>query len=181
MSQKIVTKTATSLLLLFLLLPSSSSLPLILSEFLPSPQPSTMETTSPPSSDSSDPSDPSSDPSDPSSKFSSSVSAIGNLLSNKANFLGDQSSLLGHQMEMLEKVYFKGHIFYPVQKRFFWHHFSLLHLCYYIFNTLWGPSKELSERLAGLEEQLETKKEEEHELRERLQGLKSQDDFYTVG
>ena len=28
---------------------------------------------------------------------------------------------------------------------------------------------------------METKKEEEHELRERLQGLKSQDDFYTVG
>merc|ERR1712227_1139845 len=126
MSQKIVTKTAISLLL-----PSSSSLPLILSEFLPSPQPSTTETTSPPSSE----------PSDPSSKFSSSVSAIGNLLSNKAKFLGDQSSLLGHQMEMLEK--------------------------------------ELSDRLAGLEEQLETKKEEEYELRERLQGLKSQDDFYT--
>merc|ERR1711928_295686 len=32
--------------------------------------------------------------------------------------------------------------------------------------------KELSDRLAGLEEQFETKKEEEHELRERLQGLK---------
>ena len=132
MSQKIVTKTAISLLLLFLLLPSISSLPLILSEFLPSPQPSTTETTSPPSSE----------PSDPSSKFSSSVSAIGNLLSNKvyrdciiiiiiimsnlvsnkAKFLGDQSSLLGHQMEMLEKVILSernGSHFLPSPKRFF--------------------------------------------------------------
>ena len=135
MAQKIVTKTAISLLLLFLLLPSSSSLPLILSEFLPSPQPSTTETASPPSSDSSD-------SSDPSSKFSSSVSAIGNLLSNKvyrdciiiiiiimsnllsnkAKFLGDQSSLLGHQMEMLEKVILSernGSHFLPSPKRFF--------------------------------------------------------------
>ena len=85
-------------------------------------------------------------------------------------------------MEMLEKVYFEmGHISYHLQKVFLWHQFSILYLCSYILNILWGPSKELSDRLAGLEEQLETKKEEEHELRERLQGLKSQDDFYTVG
>lgn len=82
-------KSVTTLsCLLLLLLPFSSSLPLLLSDLLPSQQPA--ETTS------------SISPPEP-SKLSSSATAIGDLLSNKADFLGEQSSLLGHQMEELEK------------------------------------------------------------------------------
>merc|ERR1711974_253693 len=79
--------TSPYLLLLLLLLPFSSSLPLLLSDLLPSQPTESTSTISAPES----------------SKLSSSVTAIGDLLSNKAAFLGEQSSLLGHQMEVLEK------------------------------------------------------------------------------
>merc|ERR1711874_328604 len=79
--------TTSPYLLLLLLLPFSSSLPLLLSDLLPSQPTQTTSSISAPES----------------SKPSSSVTAIGNLLSNKAAFLGEQSSLLGHQMEVLEK------------------------------------------------------------------------------
>merc|ERR1711974_418450 len=79
--------TSPYLLLLLLLLPFSSSLPLLLSDLLPSQPTESTSTISAPES----------------SKLSSSVTAIGDLLSNKAAFLGEQSSLLGHQMEGLEK------------------------------------------------------------------------------
>merc|ERR1711874_273181 len=79
--------TTSPYLLLLLLLPFSSSLPLLLSDLLPSQPTQTTSSISAPES----------------SKLSSSVTAIGNLLSNKAAFLGEQSSLLGHQMEVLEK------------------------------------------------------------------------------
>ena len=79
----------TSFCLLLLLLPFSSSLPILLKDLLP-PQPEgAISSTSAP-------------PQEP-SKLSSSVTAIGDLLSNKAEFLGEQSSVLGHQMELLEK------------------------------------------------------------------------------
>ena len=80
-------RTSSFLLILLILLPFSSSLPLLLSDLLPSQPTETKSSTLAPES----------------SKLSSSVSAIGDLLSNKAEFLGEQSSLLGHQMEVLEK------------------------------------------------------------------------------
>merc|ERR1712212_482330 len=79
--------TTSPYLLLLLLLPFSSPLPLLLSDLLPSQPTESTSTISAPES----------------SKLSSSVTAIGDLLSNKAEFLGEQSSLLGHQMEVLEK------------------------------------------------------------------------------
>merc|ERR1711913_63884 len=79
--------TTSPYLLLLLLLPFSSSLPLLLSDLLPSQPTQTTSSICAPES----------------SKLSSSVTAIGNLLSNKAAFLGEQSSLLGHQMEVLKE------------------------------------------------------------------------------
>ena len=76
-----------SYLLLLPLLPLSSSLPLLLSDLLPSQPTETTSTIPPPEP----------------SKLSSSANAIGDLLGKKAEFLGEQSSLLGHQMEELEK------------------------------------------------------------------------------
>ena len=81
-------RTLSFLLILLILLPFSSSLPLLLSDLLPS-QPTETKSSSISAPES--------------SKLSSSVTAIGDLLSNKAAFLGEQSSLLGHQMEVLEK------------------------------------------------------------------------------
>merc|ERR1712179_398934 len=86
-AEKMLKSVTTLSCPLLLLLPFSSSLPLLLSDLLQSQQPAETASISPPEP----------------SKLSSSATAIGDLLSNKADFLGEQSSLLGHQMEELEK------------------------------------------------------------------------------
>merc|ERR1712179_401368 len=91
--------TTSSCLLLLPLLPFSSSLPLLLSDMLPSQPIEILDESIVGSSTSSISPSESSKISSSANSIGDTANAMGDLLSNKADFLGDQASLLGNQME----------------------------------------------------------------------------------